>query len=180
MKNRIILLYAWFVRTALFIFPDVPLVSRFRGFLYGIAMKKCGPNLIVQHDAIIRDLQNLEFGRDIRIANHVAIWGSGKIVIEDCVIIGPHAVIVSGNHTLGNGSFRNGAGHKGVIILKEGSWVAANSTVCAGSVLPERSVLGANSMMNKAFTEQESIYGGVPARFIKNIEDKNDTNSRGL
>lgn len=169
MKSKILLLYSWLIRSLMFFFPDIPQISRIRGFLYGLGMKRCGKNLIIQHDAILRNLENMEFGNDIQIANHAILWGGGKMVIDDTVIIGPHTTLVTGNHTLGNGSFRNGKGICGTIHLKKGSWVAANSTVTFDAVLPERSVLGANSLLNKAFNESESIYGGVPAKFIKKI-----------
>ncbi|MDE6223387.1 MAG: acyltransferase [Muribaculaceae bacterium] len=167
MKSKFLLLWSWLIRSLLFFFPDVPQISRFRGWLYGLGMKRCGSNLIVQHDAILRNLENLEFGSNIRIANHVTIWGAYPIEIGDCVIIGPHTTIVSGNHTFGNGSFRNGKGTGGKVTIGANSWIAANSTVAAKSVLPECSVLGANSMLNKAFDVPYGIYGGVPAKFIK-------------
>lgn len=173
MKSKFLLLYSWFIRTVMFFFPDIPQISRIRGFLYGLGMKKCGKNLIVQHDAILRNLENMEFGNDIRIANHAILWGGGTLIIEDCVIIGPHSTIVSNNHSLGNGSFRNGKGISGKIHLKQGSWVAANCTVCIGTILPAKSVLGANSMINKPFDIPYSVYGGVPAKYIKTFNQDN-------
>ncbi len=169
MKSKFLLIYSWFVRSTLFFLPDIPLVSRFRGWLYGLGMRRCGKNLIVQHDAILRDLQNLEFGSNIRIANHAFIMGSGRVEIGDCAIIGPHSLIVAGNHTLGNGSYRNGKCMPGVIRIKAGAWVGGNCTVAAGAVLPEMSVLGANSMLNKPFDTPKGIYAGVPAKLIKTI-----------
>lgn len=169
MYHKFLLLYSWFVRSALYFLPDIPLIMRFRGWLYGLGMASCGKNLQVTHDAILRNLDNMKFGDNIFIANHAILWGSGFLIIDDCVIIAPHTTLVTGNHTLSNGSFRDGEGIHGVIHLKSGSWVAANCTVSFGAVLPERSVLGANSMMNKAFKEIESVYGGVPAKFIKKI-----------
>lgn len=169
MKSKFLLLYSWVIRSIMFFLPDIPPISRIRGFLYGLGMKRCGKNLIVQHDAILRNLENMKFGDNIRISNHAILWGSGSLIIDDSVIIGPHTTLVTGNHTLGNGSFRDGEGVHGVIHLKSGSWVAANCTVSCGAVLPQRSVLGANSMMNKAFEQTESVYAGVPAKFIKKI-----------
>lgn len=170
MKAKILLFYSWFIRTFLFFFPDIPICMQFRGWLYGLFMKSCGKNFQVTHDSIIRDLQQIEVGSHCFVGNGSVIMGGGTIKIEDYVIIGPHAVIISDNHTIKNGSFKSGPISCGTIILKRGSWVAANSTMCINSVLPERSVLGANSMMNKEFIECESIYGGVPARFIKRME----------
>ena len=50
MKHRLLLLYSWLVKTVLFFFPDVPLIMRFRGFLYGLGMPSCGSNFQVAHN----------------------------------------------------------------------------------------------------------------------------------
>lgn len=63
MKHKLLLAYSWFVRTILFFLPDMPLVMRFRGFLYGLGMAKRGKNIQVTHDAILRDLENMSLGR---------------------------------------------------------------------------------------------------------------------
>jgi acetyltransferase-like isoleucine patch superfamily enzyme len=46
-------------------------------------------------------------------------------------------------------------------------FVGTNSVLLAGSTLPDYSVLGAKSLLNRAFTETYQLYGGVPARSIK-------------
>jgi maltose O-acetyltransferase len=130
-------------------------------------MKKCGKNLQVQHDSILRNLEILEFGSNVFIGNHAFIMGSGSIILENDVMIAPHSVIIAGNHTLAADGYRNGPARKGTIIIKRGSWIAANCTVAIGAVLPEMSVLGANSMLNKAFDTPSAIYAGVPAKLIK-------------
>lgn len=62
MKHKFLLIYSWFVRTILFFLPDMPLVMRLRGFLYGLGMAKSGKNIQVTHDAILRDLENMSMG----------------------------------------------------------------------------------------------------------------------
>ena len=172
MKNKIILLYTWFVRSFLFFLPDIPICMRFRGWLYGLFMKSCGKDFQVTHDAIIRDLARIEVGSHCFIGNNSFIMGSGTIYIDDEVLIAPHVIIISGNHGLKDGSFRYGTGDHGHIHIGRGAWIAGNSTICKGGYLPDGSVLSANSFLNKSFNEKYSLYGGVPARFIKNIEDK--------
>jgi maltose O-acetyltransferase len=93
--------------------------------------------------------------------------GSGKILIEDEVLIGPSVSIISGNHTAIDGSYRFGMSSPGVIKLAKGAWIASNCTVGKNSSLPSGSVLSANSFLNKEFSTINSIYGGVPAKFIK-------------
>ena len=46
-------------------------------------------------------------------------------------------------------------------------FVGTNCVLLGGSALPDFCVLGAKSLLNKAFTETYQLYGGVPARPIK-------------
>jgi len=46
-------------------------------------------------------------------------------------------------------------------------FVGTNSVLIGGSVLPNFSVLGAKSLLNKSFTETHQLYGGVPARALQ-------------
>lgn len=48
-------------------------------------------------------------------------------------------------------------------------FVGTNSVLLGGSALPDFCVLGAKSLLNKAFTESHQLYGGVPARPIEKL-----------
>jgi len=171
MNDKLLLIYSWLVRTLLFFLPDVPFIMRFRGWLYGLGLAKCGKDFQVTHDAIVKDLQGIYVGNNCFIGNHSVLMGSGKIIIEDQVMLAPHVIIISGNHTSENGSYRYGKGDTGDIYIGRGSWIAGNSSIQKGSVLPANSVLSANSFLNKSFDLENSIYGGVPAKFIKQHND---------
>lgn len=170
MMHKFLLVYSWLIRALLYFFPDIPCVMRFRGWLYGLGMKKCGKDFQVTHDAVIKDLQNIKIGDNVFVGNHSIIMGSGMCIICNEVQIAPHCVIISGNHTSQNGSFRYGKGDVGEIYIGFGSWIAANSTIAKGARLPNNSVLAANSFLNKSFMTPDSIYGGVPAKFIKSLK----------
>lgn len=170
MKHKVLLIYSWFIRTILFFWPDIPVIMRFRGWLYGLGMKKCGCDFQVTHDAVIKDLCGISVNNHVFVGNGTVIMGSGTIDIEDEVQFAPHCIVISGNHTLKNGSFRYGMGDRGHIQIGRGAWVAGNSTIQRGSKLPAGSVLSANSFLNKVYEEPLSLYGGVPAKFIKKIE----------
>jgi acetyltransferase-like isoleucine patch superfamily enzyme len=43
-------------------------------------------------------------------------------------------------------------------------FVGTNSVLLGGSALPDYSVLGAKSLLNKAHTQTHRLYGGIPAR----------------
>lgn len=167
MKSHVLLIYAWLVRTLLFFLPDIPLVMRFRGWLYGFAMKSCGKDFQVTHDAIIRDLQLIVVGNNCFVGNGTIIMGGGEIILEDQVMLAPRVIIISGNHTSKNGSYRYGKSDVGQIVIGRGSWVAGNAIIQKDSQLPVNSVLSANSFLNRKFDISNAIYGGVPAKLLK-------------
>lgn len=113
MKYKFLLIYCWFVRTILYFFPDIPIFMKFRGWLYGLGMIRCGRDFQVTHDAIIKDLSNLIVGNNVFVGNHTIIMGSGICKICDQVQFAPHCVIISGNHTSEKGSYRYGKGDVG-------------------------------------------------------------------
>jgi acetyltransferase-like isoleucine patch superfamily enzyme len=55
------------------------------------------------------------------------------------------------------------------IVIGEYTFVGTNSVMLGGSTLPPYSVLGAKSLLNKSFTEQWKLYGGVPAKMLADI-----------
>ena len=49
------------------------------------------------------------------------------------------------------------------------SFVGTNCVLLGGSTLPERSVLAAKSLLNKAHVDSGWLYGGVPSQAIKRV-----------
>lgn len=150
--------------------PDIPVFMRFRGFLYSLMMQRCGHNLQVASTVILNPLSGLSMGNNVFFAHRSIIIGT-DVEIGDEVLIGPGTCISGGNHTFLNASYRYGPHVPMPVKIKSGAWIAANCSVTAGSVLPERSVLAAGAVLTKAFTETDSVYAGVPAVHIKKLRD---------
>lgn len=55
------------------------------------------------------------------------------------------------------------------IYIGDYTFVGTNVVVLGGSVLPSGSVLGAKSLLNKAYTEVGMLYGGVPAKPLSKV-----------
>ena len=53
------------------------------------------------------------------------------------------------------------------VTIGEYCFVGTNCVLLGGSALPDRSVLGAKSLLKDAFTEECHLYGGTPAKPIK-------------
>ena len=55
------------------------------------------------------------------------------------------------------------------IVIGDYCFVGTNSVILGGSNLPSYSVLGAKSLLNKEYKEEYHLYGGSPAKKIKEI-----------
>ena len=55
------------------------------------------------------------------------------------------------------------------IHIGEYSFVGTNVVITGGSVLPPHSVLGAKSLLNKKYVDEWTLYGGVPAKPVREI-----------
>ncbi|MCA0931599.1 acyltransferase [Lutimonas saemankumensis] len=128
-------------------------------------MRKCGRNFQITHNAKITALTGLEIGDDVFIGNNTMIMGL-EIKIGNKVLIGPNTVLVTTHHKFDGDSFRSFSIDSDPILVDDGSWIGANCTVLRGSIIPERSILAAGSVLSKKMTKSFSIYGGVPAKHL--------------
>ena len=168
MKHKFLLIYSWLVRSFLFFFPDIPVFMRFRGWLYGLGMKNCGNNFQVTHSVFLNSIDRMVVGDNVYIANFCSLIANGIIELGDNVLLGPGVTVSSGNHRYENGCLLKESNQKDIKIGHD-CWLASNSTIVAGSYLPNSCILAANSVLTNKLDvlEDECIYGGIPARFIK-------------
>ncbi len=157
MKHKFFLLYSWFVRTLLFFLPDQPSIMKFRGWMYGLGMNRCGSNFQVSANVVIKGLENFLVGDDCYLAPGVVVNAIQYVELDCQVMIGFNSVLVSGNHSKSNGSYRFGKSRSAPIYIGFGSWVAANSTVVAGASIGSGVVIGANSFVKGNFSD-DSVY----------------------
>ena len=113
------------------------------------------------------------FGRHIRLGKNIFINHActfldlGGITIEDDVQIGPKVNLVTENHPL------NPKERKDLILqsilIKKNVWIGAAATILPGVTIGENAIVAAGAVVNKDVAAN-TIVGGVPARWIKNLE----------
>lgn len=168
MKHKALLIYTWLVKIILFALPDMPIIMRFRGWLYSLGMRHCGKNFQVAHNVILNSLEGLSAEDNVYLAMGCVLLAGGDIHLGKDVMFGPLCVVSSGNHTFSDGSYRYGKSSSSAVLIGDGSWIAANCTVLAGTKFPEQSILAAGSVATHKLPNMgKGIYGGSPAHFIK-------------
>ena len=168
-----ILRYLWFhlIMLSTGWWPDLRPVMRIRGFLLRPSFKACGRNFQIARGVTINFSHRLAIGRDVYIASGCWLHARGGMVIEDEVQIGPYAVLVTGDHTRQDGSYRYGRSILAPIYLRHGCWVAAHVTIAKGVTVGCGALLAANSVATRDIPDY-AVAGGVPARVIGNKASK--------
>lgn len=93
LKHKLKQLYCWFIRTALFFLPDVPILMRFRGGMYSLVLKSCGKNFQVAHNVHLVCVDGLEVGSNVYFAYNSVFIAYKDVYIGDNVMFGPYVFV---------------------------------------------------------------------------------------
>ena len=112
------------------------------------------------------------FGKHIRLGKNVFInhgcsfLDLGGIIIEDDVLIGPKVNIITENHPIDPANRKSLDLAK--VVIKQNAWIGAGATVLPGVTIGQNSIVAAGAVVTKNVPDN-TIVGGIPAQFIKNI-----------
>jgi len=134
-----------------------------------------GDNYIL-NDVLIAPDQIIDIGIGTSVQDRCILLGDLRI--GSLCLIAPNVFISSGNHQINGGEHYSAfqpikvldkvnpiVGDK--IIIGNDIWLGINSVIMKGVKIADGSIIGANSVLSKN-TEKYGVYGGVPARKIRN------------
>lgn len=114
----------------------------------------------------------LSLGKHITINNDVFIHAAGGVHIgDDCVLSAGTTILSTGedlNLWINRTSDLDIHICKKVIIGKN-VWLCANTTICPGVKIADNCVIAAGSVVTKSLDITCALYGGVPAKYIKDL-----------
>ena len=111
--------------------------------------------------------KHITIGKNVFINFDCTFLGLGGITIEDDVLIGPKVSLITENHPL-NPEERKGLIGK-PIVIKKNAWIGANATILPGVTIGENAIVAAGAVVSKDVPDN-TIVGGIPAKFIKNVQ----------
>jgi putative colanic acid biosynthesis acetyltransferase WcaF len=169
--KSILIRLIWIIVSRLFIDTTLPYPNSFKCFVLRIFGGKIGTNINLKPKIKIKHPWFLEIGNHTWIGEEVWIDNLVKVKIGDNVCISQGAFLLTGNHNYKESSFDLITGE---IILEEGVWIGAKSTVCPGIHCFSHSILSVGSVATKNL-DSYGIYQGNPAvykkeRIINNID----------
>jgi len=98
-----------------------------------------------------------------------------RCIIRPCVKIGnnvdvgPEVLFLSDSHEIGSFDKRAGKSIFEPILIEDGCWIGARTTILGNVVIGKGSIIAAGSLVNKN-CEPNSLYAGVPAKLIKKLD----------
>jgi acetyltransferase-like isoleucine patch superfamily enzyme len=116
----------------------------------------------------------LETGRSpsLYVERHAAITSRHMIDCTDRVTIGAFAILAGWRSQILTHAIDFKMGRQTCAPVKIGrySFVGTRCVLLKGSVLPDKSVLAAGSVLTRAMSEEGTLYGGSPAAALRAID----------
>lgn len=108
----------------------------------------------------------ITIGENVFINWNFSAVSTGSITIEDDVQIACNVQMLTANHDYKDRQIL----YCKPIVVKQGAWIGAGSTIMGGVTIGERAVVAAGSVVTKD-VPANTVGGGNPAKIIKRIED---------
>ena len=141
---------------------------KIRRFLYKRVLGKAGRNLDVFPGVFLKEPENLEIGDNVSIQHFCFISAYGGVRIGSDVSIATGTKIFSSAHPYNNPKvkIRYGRLINKPVEIGDNVWFGAGAIVTGGLKIGSGVVVGSGSVVTRDL-EDNGVYAGVPAKFIK-------------
>jgi len=136
--------------------------------------KRCGNNVAIFPNCVIKHVDNLFLGDNVSIHPYCYIDAIGGIEINDNVSIANHCSIISFGHTWANcyEPIKYNPLVMTPIKISSDVWIACGVRCIGPCEIDSRTIVAAGAVI-KGHLLGNTIYGGVPAKIIKKMNDFN-------
>ena len=160
--GNLILRILWYLFSLFFFKSSWLPFSFFKVFILRIFGAKIGKSVVIKPSVNIKYPWKLSLANHVWIGENVWIDNLDNVVIGNNVCISQGAFLLCGNHNYKKDSFDL---ITKPIIVEDGVWIGAKSTVLPGVTAKSHSILSAGSVTSKNL-EPYSIYRGNPAEKV--------------
>lgn len=166
-KFKRIGMYFWDVFINTFLMSYItPLLFR-NLFLYILTMGGKG----VVHGHVYLEGRKISIGKGSYINRNCNIYNAnGSVVIGSNCAIAYNVSFHTTNHVYDSAIKRAGSVIGSLIFVEDGCWIGANAVILPGTIVHSGCVIAAGSIV-KGECKGNSLYAGIPAKFIKPLPD---------
>ncbi|HEX2899244.1 MAG TPA: WcaF family extracellular polysaccharide biosynthesis acetyltransferase [Bacteroidia bacterium] len=153
----------WFIANGLFVLNPLNPFNFLRILVLRAFGAKIGKGVIVKHRVNVKFPWNLEIGDHCWIGEAVWIENQGKVTIGSNCCLSQGVVLMTGNHDYKKVTFDLMVKP---IVLEDGVWLGARSTVTPGVTCHSHAVLGVGAVTNRDL-DSYTVYAGNPCQPIR-------------
>lgn len=114
--------------------------------------------------------KNIHVGDQFLANYNVTILDIMPVRIGDYVMIGPNSLITTVNHPISPKARRAHLGIGKPVVIGNDVWIGGNVTILPGITIGNNVIVAAGAVVTKDIPDN-CIFGGVPAKFIRAIEN---------
>ncbi len=142
-----------------------------RTLFFKLLLKKMGKGVFIDTKVYFRYPNRVSVGNDVSVNRGCSFYPSyhfkeAEIVLGNNIRLGPNVSFLAAGHDHTRLDLPDIAAR---IEVKDHVWIGANATILQGVTIGEGAIIAAGSVVNKDVPAYQ-IYGGVPAKFIKERE----------
>ena len=152
-----------------FLLLDNATGARIRVLLMRCCGVKAGKGCLVRGGLQFQEGFHLTMGDNVFINASCCIDTSARVTLESRVQLGYQVTLITGNHEINDPDNRAGKTYEKPILVQEGAWIGARSTVLPGVTIGRGAVVGAGALVTKDVMAH-TLVGGVPAKMIRALE----------
>ncbi|QEP42340.1 hypothetical protein D5085_03825 [Ectothiorhodospiraceae bacterium BW-2] len=149
------------------VLPSEPISNWWKGKLLSASGSTVGRGVKFGRNLWIDDYSKLIIGDYVFFNYGCMILSGGGVYLGNNVLLGPGVTILSANHDTELGCvMRTSAPIYGLVTIEADAWLAARCTILPGVTIGKGAVIAAGAVVTKD-VPANTIFGGVPAKFIK-------------
>jgi acetyltransferase-like isoleucine patch superfamily enzyme len=137
-----------------------------REILSQITASKIDESVAVFIPLYINYGKNTKIGHNVFIKFDCVFLDLGGITIEDNVLIGPKASLLSERHPVSPNDRQSLV--PGHIHIRKNAWIGVGATILPGVTVGENAVVAAGAVVSKNVAAN-TVVGGIPVKVIKSI-----------
>lgn len=119
--------------------------------------------------------KNICIGKNVFINSCCNLQDQGGITIKDGAFIGHKVVFATLNHGYSRETRR--CIYPAPIVVGKNVWIGSSATILPGVTIGDNAIVAAGAVVTKDVAP-DTIVGGVPAKFIKTIDEAEKENKR--